>query len=193
MKANASHYAILDSTRITKAASWWRSIEYGLLFCSDIDLQRLTHDLEPMAPARRQLMQEKHAVGRPRPLAGHGHLPAADQAHLGDGLQRGAAGASRDQGRPGAREAGTAVEARGLEGPSQGHGGQNGREPLRQPRRARPSGPQEENVMVKMPASASVSRVILQQCAARTPELTVLVSATPVASYGASLMYSRCV
>jgi hypothetical protein len=85
------------------------------------------------------------------------------------------------------------MEARGLDGFGQAHRRQDGGETAGQPRCARPCGFQEENIMVKMPASAAVSRAMLQPCAARTPELAVLVSATPDTSYGASLMYSRCV
>jgi hypothetical protein len=64
MKANASPQAFLDSTRIAKATSWCRSMEYGLLFSSDVVLQRLAEDLEHMAAARRRLVgAEDGAVG----------------------------------------------------------------------------------------------------------------------------------
>jgi hypothetical protein len=42
--------------------------------------------LKHVATARRQLIQQEDAVMRPRHLAGHGHLPAADPADDGNGV-----------------------------------------------------------------------------------------------------------
>jgi hypothetical protein len=59
---------------------------------------------------------------------------------------------SRDQHRAIAREAGDAMDARGLNGSSQGHRRQDGGEPPCQQGRARPRGAEEEHIMVKTPA-----------------------------------------
>jgi hypothetical protein len=53
---------------------------------------------------------------------------------------RGAKRARGDQGGAGAGQAGDAVDAGGLQGFGQGHGGQDGGEPVRQHRLARPGG-----------------------------------------------------
>jgi hypothetical protein len=55
----------------------------------------------------------------------------------------GPTGAHGDQGGAGAGEAGDAVEAGGLEGFGPRHGRQDGGEPVRQPRLARPGGAQQ--------------------------------------------------
>jgi hypothetical protein len=68
---------------------------------------------------------------RPRPLAGHGHLPAADQPDVGDDVVRGAEGPRGDQGRARVGQAIDAVEARGLGGIGQGHRRQEGGVPPR--------------------------------------------------------------
>jgi hypothetical protein len=39
----------------------------------------LSQDLEDMPPERQQFIQEENAVVRPRHLARHGEVPAADQ------------------------------------------------------------------------------------------------------------------
>jgi hypothetical protein len=39
-----------------------------------------------MAAALRQLIQNEHAMVRPRYVAGHGHLAPADQPHIRDGV-----------------------------------------------------------------------------------------------------------
>jgi hypothetical protein len=146
-----------------------------------------------VAAARRPFIQKEYAVVRQRHVAGHRHLPAADQPRIGDRVVGGTKRPRRDDRGAVAGAPGDAMEAGGLEGFGERHRRQDGGEPPRQPRLPSPRGAEQEEVMVKIPASPAVSRVILQRCAARTPELAVLVSATPVTSYGASLMYSRCV
>jgi hypothetical protein len=96
-------------------------------------------------------------VVRQRHVPRRRHLAAADQAYIGDGVMRGAKRAGRDQRRAGAGAASDAVEARGLEGLGQAHRRQEGGEPPRQPRRARPRGAEHEEIMNRTPASASLS------------------------------------
>jgi hypothetical protein len=131
------------------------------LSVEDTLLRRLAQGVEDVAAARGECIQDEPAVVRPRSLARHRDVPAADQPHRRDRLRRRATRAYRHHRCTGAGEAGDAVEARGLEGFRQGHLRQAGGETACQPRRARPKGVQEESVMATMPASASVSRVIL--------------------------------
>jgi hypothetical protein len=120
-------------------------------------------------------------------------ITAIARMHYDGVVETAAKGPGGDQACAVTRETGDTVDLRGLNGLGAGHGRQDGGQPARQPRRARPWMAEQEEVMVKAPASPAVSRGILQRCAARTPELAVLVSTTPVTAYGASLMYSRCV
>jgi hypothetical protein len=86
------------------------------LSVEDTRLDRLAQDLQDMAAALRPCIQAGYAVGRPRHLARHGDVPAADQPHLRDRLRRRATRAGRDHRRAGAGAAGDAVEARGRKG-----------------------------------------------------------------------------
>jgi hypothetical protein len=97
-------------------ASATKSRTYGRLYVYDTRLERLPPPRQPIACALGPLVQEQHAVMRPRPLVGHGHLPAADPADIGDGVVRRATGSGGDHGRARAGEAGDAGEARGREG-----------------------------------------------------------------------------
>jgi hypothetical protein len=63
---------------------------------------------------------------RPRPLAGHRHLAAADQADSRDRVVRGATGARRDPRCAAAGAAGDAWEARGVDDSLKGHRRQDG-------------------------------------------------------------------
>jgi hypothetical protein len=88
MKATASPHALLDSTRIAKAASWLRSIEYGLLFCSEVVLKRLAQDLQDVTAKLRPCIQQQHPMVRQRHLPRQRHLAAPDPLHSGDCLMR---------------------------------------------------------------------------------------------------------
>jgi hypothetical protein len=68
-------------------------------------VERLAQDLTDMAAARRPCIQQENPVVRPRHLARHRHLPAADQAGLRDGVVRGAKRPGGHQGRARAQEA----------------------------------------------------------------------------------------
>jgi hypothetical protein len=57
--------------------------------CHHPILERLAQDLQDVAAALREFIQKEHAVVRPRHVAGHRHLPAADPPHIGDGVRRG--------------------------------------------------------------------------------------------------------
>jgi hypothetical protein len=113
---------------------------------------RLAQDLQDMPPELRQFIQGENAAVRQRHLARHGDVPPTAQPDIGDGMMRGATRPARDHRRPAAREPGNAVDARGLKGLGRGHGWQDGREPLRQHRRARPWRIKEEQMMVRTPA-----------------------------------------
>jgi hypothetical protein len=74
----------------------------------------LAQDLQDMAAALGQFIQEEHAVVGQRHLAGHRYVAAADQPHIRDGMMGRATRAGRDQGGAVAGEAGDAVNPRGL-------------------------------------------------------------------------------
>jgi hypothetical protein len=99
-----------------------------------------------MASGLRPFIQKAHAVVRPRHVARHRHLAAADQPQLREGVMGGAKGARGDQGGAGAGEAGDAVDAGGFDGFGQRHGRQDGGEPVRQHRLARPGGAEYERL-----------------------------------------------
>jgi hypothetical protein len=77
----------------------------GQWFLSDTLLQRLAQDLEHMARARGQLIQEHEAMVRQRYLPRQGPLAAADRAHSGDGVVGGPERARGDEGGAPASEA----------------------------------------------------------------------------------------
>jgi hypothetical protein len=84
------------------------------LSAEDTILQRLSPDLEDMAPALGQLIQEQDTVVRQRHLPRHGQLAAADQTHLGDGVVGGPEGARGDEGGASTGQASDARDAGGL-------------------------------------------------------------------------------
>jgi hypothetical protein len=129
----------------------------GRLYLYDTLLQRLPQDLEDMAAELGPCIQEEHAVVGQRHFARHWHVAPDDQPDIGDGVVRGATRPGRDQRGALAGEARDAIDARGLNGLSQGHGGQDGGEPPGQGGRARPRGAEEEQIWVPMPASGSAS------------------------------------
>jgi hypothetical protein len=116
----------------------------GRLYACDTLFERLAPDLEDMAAELRELIQEEHAVVRPRHLARHRHVAPADQLRIRDGVVGRAKRAGRDQRRAVASEARDAVDACGLNGLGEGHRRQDGGEPPCQHRRARPRGAKEQ-------------------------------------------------
>jgi hypothetical protein len=52
-------------------------MEYGLLLCSDVALERLPQDLQDMAAELGQFIQEEHPVVREGYPARHWHVTAA--------------------------------------------------------------------------------------------------------------------
>jgi hypothetical protein len=131
----------------------------GRLYLSDTLLERLAPHFEHMPPELRQLIQQEDAVVGQRDLSRHRHLAAADQAGIREGVVRGATRSGGHQGGALAGEAGDAREARGLEGLGEGQRRQDGGEPPRQPRRARPRRAQQQDVGVRTPASDLVLRL----------------------------------
>jgi hypothetical protein len=77
-------------------------------------LQRLPQDLDDMAVALGQFIQEEHAMEGQRHIARLRHVAAGDQPDIGDGMMRRATRSGRDQRRAVAGEARDTVEARGL-------------------------------------------------------------------------------
>jgi hypothetical protein len=88
----------------------------GRWYSCDALLEWLAQDLEDMAAALGEFIQEQHAVVGPRHLARPRHVAPTDQPHIGAGVMRGAARPGHDQHRVGAGEASDAMDARGLNG-----------------------------------------------------------------------------
>jgi hypothetical protein len=137
-------------SRAANATKALRSRTCGRLYPENTILERLAQDFQDVAFELGQFTQKEPAVVRQRHLPGRGDLPAADQAHVRDGVVRGAERARGDDRRAPAGEAGDAMDARGVEGFGEGHGRHDGGEPPRQPRFPSPRGAQEE-VMIIMP------------------------------------------
>jgi hypothetical protein len=108
--------------RSASAAKATMSGTRGRLSSCETLHERLPQDLEDMAAALGQLIQEAHAVVGPRRLARPRPVAPVDQPHIRDDVMGGATRPGRDHRRPVAHEAGDAVDARGLKGLSQGHG-----------------------------------------------------------------------
>jgi hypothetical protein len=85
-----------------------------------------------------------------RPTSAPGPRRSGRHSRWSDG---GATRAGRDHRRTGAGEAGDAVDTRGLKGLGQGHRRQHGGEPPGEHRLARPRGAEQEQIMVRTPAS----------------------------------------
>jgi hypothetical protein len=114
--------------------------------------ERLAPHVREVAADLRPCVQHEHAVVRPRHVARPRHLAAPDQSHLGDGVMWGAARPRGDDRGASAGAAGDAMDARGLEGFGEAHRGQDGGQPARQHRLARPRGPRRSHIMVTTPA-----------------------------------------
>jgi hypothetical protein len=82
----------------------WRLYSYDPL------LDGLAQHLQYMAPKLRPFIQKENPVVSQRYLAGHRHLAAPDQPHLGGGIWRGR-GATRARGDDGGTGAGEASNA----------------------------------------------------------------------------------
>jgi hypothetical protein len=116
-------------SRAANAAKAWRSRTPARLSVEDTLLERLPQDIEDVAAALGPFILEEYTVVGQRHVARHRHVAAADQPHIGDGVMGGATRSGRDQSHTVAFEAGNAMEARSLQGLSQGHGRQDGGEP----------------------------------------------------------------
>ena len=98
--------------------------------------------------------EEATVVGQ-RELTHHGHLTPTDQPHIGNGLVGGATRPGGDDGGAPPGAAGAARDAGGCNGCGQGHLGEDRRQASGQPRLPHPRRPQEQDVGVRIPASAS--------------------------------------
>ena len=92
----------------------------GRVYACDTLLERLAPDLQDMAAALGPCIQEERAMVGQRHLARPRHV-AADQSHIGDRLVRGATRAGRHHRRAADRQAGDAVDTRGLKGLDERH------------------------------------------------------------------------
>jgi hypothetical protein len=115
--------------------------------------ERLAPDLQGVAAAPGPSLPAAHPVVREGHLTRHWHPSATDRPDIGDGVMGGAKRPGRDQSRAVAREAGDAMDTRGLNGFGQGHGRQDDGEPPGQHRRARPRGAEQEDGVGTTPVS----------------------------------------
>jgi hypothetical protein len=118
----------------------------GSLCSCDPHLERLSPDLEDLAPGLRQFIQEQEAVVRQGHLPRQGPLAAADHADSGDGVVGGQQGARRDEGGVAAGPAGDTVGASGVQDFGQRHGWQDSGEPTGQDRCACFCRPQQQMI-----------------------------------------------
>src|SRR2546428_185579 len=100
---------LTHAAKVSKALSFRTC---GRLYAYDTRLERLAQDLEHMAAALWQFVQEEHAMVRQRHVAQHRHLPAADQAYIRDRVMRRTTRTRGDEGGGVAGEAGDAVDVR---------------------------------------------------------------------------------
>jgi hypothetical protein len=153
-------------SRAANAPKALRSRTCGRLYSCDAIIERLAQDFQDVAFELGQFTQKEPAVVRQRHLPGRGDLPAADQAHSGDGVMGDATRARRDGRRAVTGAAGAAVDARGLEGVGRAQRRQDGGEPPRQPRLPQPQWTEEAEMMVTAPASRVVWPPSLPRAAA---------------------------
>jgi hypothetical protein len=102
-----------------------------------------------------EFIEEKDAMMGERSLARQGHLTAANQPHIGNGLVGGATRPGGDDGGAPPGAAGDEMDAGGVDGFGQGQIGEDRRQTSGQHRCPRPGRPQEQDVMVRMPALPS--------------------------------------
>jgi hypothetical protein len=119
--------------------------------------------VQPLGP----LINAQAGAMRPRHLARHGYLPPTGQPHIGNGLVGGAKGPRGDEAGAPPGAAGDARDARGVEGLGPGQRRQDGGEPARQPRCARP--PCLANFLRTMRLYAEIKA--LGACVSGSPEL----------------------
>jgi hypothetical protein len=149
------------------------------LYRYDAVLQRLPQHLQDIAAALGLCIQKAHASVGQRHLARQRHVAPPDQPHIGDSVRGARQGGGRDPRPAVAGEAGDAVEARGLKGLGQGHRRQDGGEPPGQQRLARPRGAEQEQMIVRTPASPSPFRGHLDMTAANMAQAGAEVAQVP--------------
>jgi hypothetical protein len=77
------------SSRLAKFTKSQRLMMLWRLPSYDTHLEGLAQDLQAVAAELQQFIQKKHPMVRPRHLAGHRHVAAADQADIGDRVMGG--------------------------------------------------------------------------------------------------------
>jgi hypothetical protein len=85
-RALPASFVIITRTAIPTRSS--RFSTCGRLYLCDALIEGLAQDPQDMAAALRPCIQQEHPMVRQRHLARHGDLPAADQAHLREGVRR---------------------------------------------------------------------------------------------------------
>ncbi len=102
-----------------KLRTLWR------LYLHDTLRKRLAQDLEDVAAALRPCIENEHAMVGERDGAGHWHLSATDQPHIGDRVIKGMEGASGNAVRAPVGTPGDVLDVHGLEALGHTHEGQH--------------------------------------------------------------------
>jgi hypothetical protein len=142
---------LANSAKLLRARTLWR------LSVEDTLLKRLTSAFEHMTAKLRPFIQEEDAVVGQRHVARHRHVAPADQPDMRNGVMGGATRADRHPCGAVAGEASDTMDTCGLNGFGQGHPRHDGREPPGQHRLASPRGAEQEEIVVRTPASHSAS------------------------------------
>jgi len=130
---------------------------------------------ESCMPLRALFIQQQDAAMSQGDLPRQGPLAAADHADSRDGVVGGPEGARRHDGGAPPRQAGDARDAGGLLRSRPAQRQQDGGEATRQPRRARPRRPDEQDVGDRTPVSPSASGPPLSVATAMpTPRLIAI-------------------
>src|SRR5215218_7225411 len=78
----AVHESLRGIIRLANSANVWRLRKCGRLSVENTLLERLPQDLEDMAAALGQFIQEEHAVVDQRDLARHRYVTPTDQSRI---------------------------------------------------------------------------------------------------------------
>jgi hypothetical protein len=148
-----SYCAALDSVPVSNliamSAKAHKFIAPARLYVYETILGELVQDLEDMAAEPGECIQEAHAMVGQRHVAWHRHVAPTDQPCIREGMVGCARRAGRDPRRTVYGKAGDVVDARGLDGLSEGHRRQDGGEPPCQHRLPHPAGPEHERLWLK--------------------------------------------
>ena len=89
----ASYHALPTApkgmSRAANTINVWTSRTPTRRSCGDPINERLSQDLEHTRFARREFIEEEHAMVGQRPVSGHRHMAPGNQPHIRDGVMRG--------------------------------------------------------------------------------------------------------